>query len=446
MNKNLFALVLILALCSASAHAQIEKVFVELYYVSDTVDATDTTGGILPAGSKTYRIYIDLLPGTKLRKVYGDANHALKIHSTDYFFNNAIDGQSFANAISKSRYGENTVALDSWLTLGQTTRTSTKTYFGIPKAQDRDGSFVGGVHNDGGSASISYGLLTNQDPQAGIPLTTSDGMDTMTVLPGAWGNYGFTDLVSGVDSTIFGSARPDSQFVSNNAGLQNSGIQGVIADSNQVLVAQLTTLGELSFELNVEVEETDGVNTRIVKYVANDDILLADERVSAHLKYPPVCGCTDPDYLEYLPTYSCGEPSACRTLIVFGCMDTNACNYDPAANYHIQSLCCYPGSCNDRDISIVCPQLSSGRYGISGFALYPNPSSGRITCQASVGDNRGIKYAVYDAFGRKMLEQEMGSVSGLLLQNIDISFLADGVYVFRLFDGEESQSKSFLKN
>jgi len=36
-----------------------------------------------------------------------------------------------------------------------------------------------------------------------------------------------------------------------------------------------------------------------------------------------------------------------------------ACNYDPNANFNIPELCCYPGLCGDRDIAVVCPQLSS---------------------------------------------------------------------------------------
>src|SRR3954471_93608 len=83
--------------------AQIENVIVETYYVSDSNDATDTTGGYLEPGSTTYRIYVDLAPGNKIRKIYGDANHALKISSTESFFNNKADGQSFGKDFSKNR-------------------------------------------------------------------------------------------------------------------------------------------------------------------------------------------------------------------------------------------------------------------------------------------------------------------------------------------------------
>ena len=65
--KNLTAFILssIFVLSGVSAFAQLERVYIEKYYVSDANDATDTTGGILPAGSTTYRVYVDMAyPGS----------------------------------------------------------------------------------------------------------------------------------------------------------------------------------------------------------------------------------------------------------------------------------------------------------------------------------------------------------------------------------------------
>src|SRR4051812_13405140 len=107
-------ILLFLIICSVNVFSQVENVFVETYYISDSNDATDTTGGYLEPGTKTYRIYVDLAAGSKLLKIYGDANHALKFSSTENFFNNKADGQSFGKDFSKSRLQENTVALDSW--------------------------------------------------------------------------------------------------------------------------------------------------------------------------------------------------------------------------------------------------------------------------------------------------------------------------------------------
>ncbi|MFN5317633.1 MAG: hypothetical protein ACK5CY_02215, partial [Bacteroidia bacterium] len=182
--KNLFFLIAILSLLPATRiSAQLENIIVELYYVSDSIDATDTIGGGLTAGSKTYRIYADLSPDAKLRRLYGDANHPIRFESTANFFNNKEDGQSFGFDFSKTRLDENTVALDTWLTLGQTTKSANK-QGGILKEYDTDGSFIAGAGvNDGGSAEIPEGLLNNADSLAGIPLNQADGNDTLPIIP-----------------------------------------------------------------------------------------------------------------------------------------------------------------------------------------------------------------------------------------------------------------------
>src|SRR5215207_4210278 len=99
--KRLFLISFLIISCYAlQSMAQVENVFVETYYVTDSFDATDTTGGGLPAGSKTYRVFVDLAPGTILKKIYGDENHPLKFSGTYPIFNNEADGQTFAKDFS----------------------------------------------------------------------------------------------------------------------------------------------------------------------------------------------------------------------------------------------------------------------------------------------------------------------------------------------------------
>ncbi len=439
MKEIVFLITLFIATYSQAQDA-IRKVIVETYYISDANDATDTIGGKLDIGSKTYRIYIQMKPGCKLTKLYGDNNHALKISSTANFFNNIDRGKTFAKDISKSNYSNNTVALDTWLTIGETTKSSTVTYFGILKSQDNNGSFVGGINNDGGSAGITNGLLRNNDPLAGIPLTIADGMDTMSIIPSNWSSNGFNDIISGQDSTIFGPLKLGKEFSSNNAYIQNSGVLGVIPDSNQVIIAQLTTKGTISFELNVEIKETNG---NIYKYVAVKSSDSLNTTVSGWLKYPFDCGCTDPNYFEFSPDFTCSDQSKCHTLIVLGCMDPNACNYNPNANYNIQSLCCYPGNCADRDISLVCPAISNQH--LKKMELYPNPANNHITIKSTLEDNEDVKYVVYNSFGNIEFEKNLGLNSGLISNEFDISKLEPGIYLVRMFTGNSVMSKTFIK-
>lgn len=428
-----------------NGNAQLQKVIVEKYYISDANDATDTLGGGLSAGSTTYRIYVDLAPGSILKKIYGDVNHPFSIQSTSPFFNHESDGQTFAKDYVKNRYLEGTVALDSWLTLGQTTKTqASKTYFGMLKNQDVDGSFIGGTNNDGGSELISNGLLSNNDPLAGIPLTQADGMDTMVTIPTSWTNFGVLDFTTGNDSTIFGSLQISNEFTSNNFFLANTGVSGVIADSNQVLVAQLTTTGELSFQLNIEVDVWNGSSMETIRYVSSNDTILSGEVFNPYLIYPSTCGCNNSNYLEFDPNVACLEPGTCITPIIIGCMDTMACNYDAAVNVNMPNLCCYPGKCNNRDIAIVCPALRGENF---EFLVYPNPSSENFFLDVYSGmANEAIQVEVFNTFGVKVYDNAFAPTTMLTGEKLEFSTHEKGVYHIKVQIGEQVQTQLLFKN
>lgn len=433
-----------ISLYSTTVFSQLEKVIVEKYYISDANDFTDTSGGIVPIGSTTYRIFIDLAPGSVLKNIYGDVNHPFKITSTEVFFNNILDGQTFAKDFIKNRYTENTVALDSWLTLGQTTKKQGSiTNFGVLKSQDNDGSFIGGINNDGGSALIVNGLLTNADPLCGIPLTIADGMDTMTNQPNNWIHTGILDFSTGNDSTIFGSISPQSEFIRTQFYLANSGVSGVIPDSNQIIIAQLTTKGDLSFELNLEVERIiNGVPT-IVNYVAKDTLLQNGEVFSPYLTYPFECGCDDPDFLEYNSIFTCYEEGSCMTPINIGCMDVTACNYDPDVNFNLEDLCCYPGKCYNRDIAVVCPELRGDSF---EFLLHPNPVNGLLYLDVYSGILLPITYTIYNAFGVKIVQKTLDPALVITGEVIETSAMDNGLYHIQVEIGNILSTQLFVKN
>ena len=437
--KKLFFLIAILSLLPATRiSAQLENIIVELYYVSDSIDATDTIGGGLTAGSKTYRIYADLSPDAKLRRLYGDANHPIRFESTANFFNNKEDGQSFGFDFSKTRLDENTVALDTWLTLGQTTKSANK-QGGILKEYDTDGSFIAGAGvNDGGSAEIPEGLLNNADSLAGIPLNQADGNDTLPIIPTDANSIGIINTLDQTDSTIFGSIIPGNKFESRNAAVFNSGTKGVDTLQNHVLLAQLTTLGDISFEVNLEIEVQTATGPQIIKYVARDSVLLDDELLSPLLTYPPACGCQDPNYLEYEPSFACSDSTACLNLIVFGCMDPLACNYNVDANYNLQDLCCYIGDCNGLDISEVCPQLSVNLPLKQTALIYPNPGQDMVSVQADFESNVPVAVIISNALGQVVYEKTnmMPSVGKtILLEALNCN---PGVYFVQVQQSENT--------
>jgi hypothetical protein len=123
-------------------------------------------------------------------------------------------------------------------------------------------------------------------------------------------------------------------------------------------------------------------------------------------------------------------------------MDTLACNYDPTVNYHIQSLCCYPGNCNNRDIALVCPGIATE----ASIQLYPNPATDEITIQFSAGDYMETKYSIFDSYGTVVLQRDLGIQTGTVLQNVDISNLQTGLYLLKVFKGNNNvESKTFMK-
>lgn len=442
MKKLIFALFFVCGFFSAQA--QLEKVIVEKYYITDATDATDTNGGSMQPGTTTYRIYIDLLPNTVLKSVYGSTGHPVVFESTAPFYNHATDGQSYAKEFLKNRYSEGLVALDTWMTLGQTTKTQAgKTYFGIPKVSDSDGSFIGGANNDGGSALVASGLLINTDAQLGVPLTTSDGMDTMVSIPTNWFTVGLVDIASGQDNTIFGSVQQGTNFYSEEFLLQNSGVSGVDPNANEILVAQLTTSGELAFELNLEVEVLINGTSSTIKYVARDTLLGTNEVFSPFLSYPFSCGCNDPNYLEYSPAFACLLDGSCITPVVLGCMDTNACNYDPAANLNVTGLCCYPGACGGRDIAVVCPELWSTNFEIK---MVPNPTDGESQLIANGNfEGQQISWKLYNAFGVVLATDTSMANENNLKIDMGLASQEAGVYFLDFTVGGLSKSEILIK-
>jgi len=254
----------------SSAQKGLEGIYVETYYISDEKDSTDILSGQhLNQGSVTYRIFADLAPEYKLQMVYGTEGHPMSISTTTTFFNNYRGGFGKGNDISKAKLKEHTVAIDSWVTAGA----ASSSYHAIPKNLDPDSSVIGGKNNDGGSSRISGGLLVNDDPKAGIPLTKKDGLVEMPA-----------------PKVIFYNLEPKVFVKRDNQGLfyTEDGVYGVLegvsgfTPENMIILAQITTDGELAFELNLQLLAPYGGVERFV--ARNPD---GSEFTHPELIYPP---------------------------------------------------------------------------------------------------------------------------------------------------------------
>ena len=231
---------------AGKAQSGLEGIIVEKYYVSNANDAAKSSG-TLPAGSVTWRIYVDMAPGYKFQAAYGVPTHTLKMTTTTSFFNNTDYGTT-TPTFSAGNAKKNTVMLDSWLSVGG----ACAGYMGVLKSEDNGvGNFVN-----------ANGALQNNDPLAGIPLTTQDGMIASASVPA------FSTI--GIDNDILvfndGGTNGNSFITSNGAWSCLVGAVGPTA-TNRVLIAQITTDGELYFELNIQIGTPSGGTE---KYVAKD--------------------------------------------------------------------------------------------------------------------------------------------------------------------------------
>lgn len=235
----------------------LEKIIVEKYYVSDAADATASIG-VLPVGSVTYRIFADMLPGYKFQAIYGVVGHEFRIETNTSFFNNEDRGKKIPS-YTKVGAKDNTVMLDTWLSIGAGCLGN----YGVLKSEDNGVLTV--VNNDG--------ILQNNDPSAGIPLTLQDGLlsgipEEEVALVGFDGNFTALQLFDSASSV-------GNLFTTFDASIASlNGSVGPTA-SNRVLIAQLTTDGLLSFELNIQIGTPSGsVQNFVAKNPVGNEIQL----------------------------------------------------------------------------------------------------------------------------------------------------------------------------
>lgn len=236
----------------------LDSIIVEKYYVSDATDSTgsDTDGGgTLPVGSVTYRVFADLKDGYEFQALYGEfipgtttPLHTLTINTSTTFFNNEDRGATTANAIASNKLSSNTVALDSYFSVGA----AATGQMAVLKSED-----------DGAANLIAANsILKNVSSAAGIPLTTQDGM--IAGSPEAVTFVGFSNETDVFDAT---SQAGNSFSTSNGSVASLNGSVGPTAN-NRILLGQFTTDGTFHFELNIQIGLVAGGG--VEKYVASN--------------------------------------------------------------------------------------------------------------------------------------------------------------------------------
>jgi hypothetical protein len=237
MKKNLLSVFAAMIAMSSVAQSGFEGIIVEKFYVSDAADSTDAADNLavypLHAGSVTYRVYADLVPGYKVINLFGSPTHTMNIATTTAFYNDPNYGFGVYNGLSVNNTKKNTALIDSYLTIGGVATGK----MGVLKTEDTDGT-IGNLQN----------ILANADASAGIPITGATGVDgLMPGTPVVPNTLGLSPAIDIFDQTVGGTFE-----VSNGAIAALGGVEGVTA-SNTVLLGQFTTDGIFSFKLNLQI-------------------------------------------------------------------------------------------------------------------------------------------------------------------------------------------------
>ena len=256
MKKTSLFVFLFMSFVSMYAQVALEGIIVEKYYVSNKKDnAKKHLSGELPVGSTTYRIYVDMAPGCHFMAAYGAPGHPLEIKSTESIYNHLDNGAEHPLRIPERSYKKNIAALDSWITIGP----AGEAFMGVLKEADTLKDF-------GTILPFEKGFLLSDKKEMGFALQQRNGFLRTENLPKI--------TLYHIDSNVrvLGSETIGNSFrIENGAwACMGKGVAGVDSlNSNTLLIAQITTKGQLSYELNLMLRNADG---SIVNYVAKDPI------------------------------------------------------------------------------------------------------------------------------------------------------------------------------
>lgn len=178
------------------------------------------------------------------------------IKSTADFFN-ADSGVTAANLLPVASLKNNVMMLDSWFSVGAASEGS----YGVLKTDDKDKfSVVAGNK-----------ALQNDDKKSGVALSVQDGLAAASPQSAA--------VFFGLDSviTLFNMQGNGSVFYTDNGSWASFGGAAGADSSNKVLIAQLTTTGKLSFELNIQLGTPSGsVQNFVARNPKGDEIFLRE--------------------------------------------------------------------------------------------------------------------------------------------------------------------------
>lgn len=77
----------------------------------------------------------------------------------------------------------------------------------------------------------------------------------------------------------------------------------------------------------------------------------------------------------------------------------------------------------------------------SSFSVYPNPSSSVLNIELN-GNQTGLSYQVFDVLGKQIITETLESGT---LSQIDVSNWNSGLYLIKISNGDQTETKRFIK-
>lgn len=421
-----------------------QGLIVETYYVADAQDAADMDGGdVLPEGSTVYRVYADLKPGYRVLTVGGSLGHAFTISTSTAFFNNDDRGEAWGRNIPAQHLNKNTVAIDSWLTLGS----ASTQHWGVVRSADPDGSIVGGSNNDNG-------LLVNVTPAMGVPLTERDGLWSTGVAP--------PNLVWVGEAPNLFDAGGEASYTNEDFGWAILGEYAVPDTANRVLLGQFTTDGVFQFCMNLSVRIPDSL-------ICDDpgcydfmeffwELLPGDTSgqfgEANRFTHPTLCFSSDQAAADCqgvvggaaTPGTSCDDGIEETTNDVYaenctcigedceGVLGGNALPGEPCDDgiEATEDDTWMPGCLCDGIVAV------DEVMGSVSIALRPNPTEAEVMLTLDGLQGQQISYTLRDVRGTVVEQRSIGVQSGTWTGAIQTAQLAPGVYLLEVqSDGDQ---------
>ena len=249
MKAIKFLLGLGLMVASSSVFSQgLQGIVVEKYYQANQADVDATVGAnpALTTNSVTYRIYVDMAAGYRFNSMFAVPGQSLTVTSTQPFYNDADNSFAVGPNFSANQLKAKTTLMDSYFTVGQAANGKV----GILKSLDNDTQIANNVNSC---------MANNPGGCFGLPIYGATGRDGLTASIATVGS------TIGNIGTIAYEGLPAALITALEAGSASSltitdgfitVLAGVVGDptDNKILIGQFTTNGQLSFSLNVQLQ------------------------------------------------------------------------------------------------------------------------------------------------------------------------------------------------